>query len=94
MGELVDDADLKAHIRQATMRSDRRGLAFQHESGELAAVAPRLSPDALVLSDNAHESDAFLVWAERSGRRFTFFREEPSGHWWPGDGIGAAIGAK
>lgn len=67
---------------------------FQHESGELAAVAPRLSPDALVLSDNAHESDALLVWAERSGRRFTFFREEPSGHWWPGDGIGAAIGAK
>jgi len=193
MRELDDDAELKAHIRQATMRSDRRGLAdrdvrfgrrvgwyalaralqpehivetgtdkglgscvfaaallrnghgrvttvdvnpdsgylvtgqyedvvdrvigdsidvlrsgvtpvdlflhdswhtFEHESGELAAVAARLSHGALVLSDNAHESDALQVWAERSGRRFTFFREEPSGHWWPGDGIGAAIGAE
>jgi Methyltransferase domain len=193
MGELVDDADLKAHIRQATMHSDRRGLAdrdvrfgrrvgwyaltralqpehivetgtdkglgscvfaaallrnghgrvttvdvnpdsgylitgryasvvdrvmgdsidvlrsgstpvdlflhdswhtFEHESGELAAVAPRLSHGAMVLSDNAHESDALLRWAEQSGRRFTFFREEPSGHWWPGDGIGAASDAE
>jgi hypothetical protein len=67
---------------------------FEHESGELAAVAPRLSHGALVLSDNAHESDALLRWAERSGRRFTFFREEPSDHWWPGDGIGAASDAE
>ena len=67
---------------------------FEHESGELAAVAPRLSHGAMVLSDNAHETDALLRWAEESGRRFTFFREEPSGHWWPGDGIGAASDAE
>jgi hypothetical protein len=66
---------------------------FEHEFGELEAVAPRLSPGAMVLSDNAHDSDALLRWAEKSGRRFTFFREEPSGHWWPGDGIGAASDA-
>jgi Methyltransferase domain len=66
---------------------------YEHESGELAAVASRLSADAMVLSDNAHESDALLRWAERSARRFSFFREVPSGHWWPGDGIGAATNA-
>jgi hypothetical protein len=29
-------------------------------------------------------------WAERTGRHYLFFKEQPSGHWWPGDGIGAA----
>ena len=67
---------------------------FEHESGELAAVASRLSDGAMVLSDNAHESDALLKWAQRSGRRFSFFREEPAGHWWLGDGIGAASNAQ
>jgi hypothetical protein len=189
MRELDDDADLKAHIRQTTMRSDRRGLAdrdvkygrrvgwyaltralqpehivetgtdkglgscvfaaallrnghgrvttvdtnpdsgylvtgkyagvvdrvigdsidvlgsgatpvdlflhdslhtYEHETGELTAVASHLSSGALVLSDNAHLSDALLVWAGQTGRRFSFFREEPCSHWYPGDGIGAA----
>jgi hypothetical protein len=193
MRELNDDADLKAHIHQATMRSDRRGLAdrdvrfgrrvgwyaltralqpehivetgtdkglgscvfaaallrnghgrvttvdvnpdsgylvtgryadvvdrvfgdsinvlrsgatpvdlflhdslhtYEHETGELAAVAPRLSHGALVLSDNAHLSDALLVWAGQNGRQFSFFQEEPSSHWYPGDGIGAASSAE
>ena len=27
--------------------------------------------------------------AERTGRRYLFLREQPAGHWWPGDGIAA-----
>lgn len=65
---------------------------FEYETAELSAVAPRLSPQAVVLSDNAHLSDALARWAEAGGRRFSFFAEQPEGHWYPGDGIGAAWG--
>ena len=33
---------------------------FEHEAAELAAVGPRLTPNALVLSDNAHATDALM----------------------------------
>jgi predicted O-methyltransferase YrrM len=63
---------------------------YDYESAELAAVGPNLNADAIVLSDNAHESAALSDWAEGSGRHYLFFKEQPLGHWWPGDGIGAA----
>ena len=63
---------------------------FEHETAEFEAVERRLRSGAVVLSDNAHESDALSAWAERTGRRFSFFDERPSGHWYPGDGIGSA----
>jgi predicted O-methyltransferase YrrM len=63
---------------------------LEYELAELDAVQGRLSADAVVLSDNAHESDALSRWAEASGRTFSFFREQPQGHWYVGDGIGAA----
>jgi predicted O-methyltransferase YrrM len=63
---------------------------FEYETAEFTAVAPRLTDRAVVLSDNAHESEARAVWAEKSGRQFSFFAEQPAGHWYPGDGIGAA----
>lgn len=62
----------------------------EHELAELAAVGPRLAEQAVVLSDNAHCTDALADWADRTGRRFLFFREQPRGHWYPGAGIGAA----
>jgi predicted O-methyltransferase YrrM len=61
---------------------------YEHEAAEYA-VAP-LAPRALVLSDNAHGSDALMQWAEQTGRQFAFFAEEPDRHWYPGAGIGAA----
>ena len=63
---------------------------YDYETQELTAVEPHLRADAMVLSDNAHDSSALSDWAERSGRRFLFFKEQPYRHWWPGDGIGAA----
>ena len=61
-----------------------------YKTAELSAVEVRLSPQAVVLSDNAHATDALMVWAERTGRPFAFFAERPDDHWYPGDGIGAA----
>lgn len=63
---------------------------YDYETRELAAVEPNLRPDAIILSDNAHESSALSNWAERSARHYLFFKEQPRDHWWPGDGIGAA----
>jgi hypothetical protein len=63
---------------------------YEYETKEFTAVAPNLRADAIVLSDNAHDSAALSHWAEQTGRRYLFFREQPVDHWWPGDGIGAA----
>jgi len=61
-----------------------------HEAAELVAVAPHLSAKAVVLSDNAHATDELAQWAEAQGWRFAFFCERPTGHWYPGGGIGIA----
>ena len=61
---------------------------YAHEMAEYQA-AP-LTPRALVLSDNAHATDALAEWSELAGRRFLFFDERPHRHWYPGAGIGAS----
>lgn len=63
----------------------------QHELSELRAVEGVLSPDAVVLSDNSHVTDALPSWAEAQGWSFLFFSEVPTDHWYPGGGIGAAF---
>lgn len=63
---------------------------YDYETRELKAVEPNLRANAIVLSDNAHCSSALSDWAERKGLHYLFFKERPSRHWWPGDGIGAA----
>src|SRR5436190_6339558 len=63
----------------------------EHEAKELRAVENRLSPRALVLSDNSDCTGELLAFAERTGRQFLFFAEKPKNHWWPGDGIGVAF---
>lgn len=62
----------------------------EHERAEIHAVSPRLSPEAVVLSDNAHATDVLQLWSESQGRRFLYFQEEPDRHWYPGAGIGAS----
>ena len=62
-----------------------------YEEGEYRAVAPHLSPAAVVVGDNCHCSDRLLRFALESGRQFLFFSEEPSRHWYPGGGVGVAF---
>jgi len=61
-----------------------------HEAEELELVASKLSPRALVLSDNAEVTDKLLEFARTTGREFLFFAEKPARHWCPGAGIGVA----
>lgn len=61
-----------------------------HERREFEAVEAKLSPDALLLTDNVTITNVLAEHAERTGRRFLAYRETPARHWFPGDGIGAA----
>lgn len=62
----------------------------EHESAEFELIAPALTADAVLLTDNAAETDVLAEIAERTGRRFLYFQEVPDGHWHPGDGTGIA----
>lgn len=62
-----------------------------HEAGEYEVALPRLSDGALVLSDNAHASDALWRFARRTKRRYLYFAEQPRDHWYRGAGIGLAL---
>lgn len=61
-----------------------------HETAELRAVESKLRRGAVVLSDNAHVTDALATWAQDRHWSFLYFAEEPEDHWHPGNGIGAA----
>jgi Methyltransferase domain len=85
-----DSIDMLGSLKDVDMFLHDSLHTYDYESGELKAVEPNLRADAVILSDNAHESPALSDWAERSGRHYLFFKEQPLDHWWPGDGIGAA----
>jgi predicted O-methyltransferase YrrM len=62
-----------------------------YEQNEYEVIKDKLSPDAVVLGDNSHLTDRLFQFALKTNRRFLFFKEEPSNHWYPGAGIGAAF---
>lgn len=64
--------------------------SVEHETAEFAAIDPKLASGAVLLTDNAAETDVLARIAERTGRRFLYFHEVPDGHWHPGDGTGIA----
>jgi Methyltransferase domain len=60
----------------------------QYELTEYRTVSAQLSSGSIVLGDNSHTSEALMIFARESGRRFLFFAEQPLEHWYPGAGIG------
>jgi hypothetical protein len=64
-----------------------------YERAEYETIRTQLSDRAIVLGDNSHGNDELATFAELSGRRFLFFREEPLDHWYPGGGIGICYSA-
>lgn len=69
------------------------GFTAEHERAELAAAAPLLAPDALVLATKSYCWPELQDWSERQGRGFLHFGEKPRDHWYPGVGIGASFPA-
>ena len=68
----------------------------EYEWAEFIAIEPRLHSGSLVLSDNSNVTPKMREFAQRIGKTFLYFQDQPKDHWWPGDGIGAAFvpGAK
>ena len=60
----------------------------EYESAEYEAIAPLLNATSLILGDNSHSTDSLREFAEKTGRPYVFFREQPHNHWYPGAGIG------
>ena len=63
----------------------------EYEWAEFLAIEPRLHPASIVLSDNSQQSPKMREFAARIGRSYLYFQDQPTRHWWPGDGIGAAF---
>lgn len=62
----------------------------EHEAAEFRMIEEKLSETAVLLTDNAAETDVLLRHAENTGRGFLCFQETPARHWHPGDGTGFA----
>ena len=62
-----------------------------HEYKEYEAIFERLTTNGIVLSDNAHASDALEQWSRLQNRQFLYFNEIPSNHWYPGASFSASI---
>lgn len=60
----------------------------EYEAREYEVIAPKLAPGAVILSDNAHVSDALERHSRTHGRSYLYFHEQPQGHWYRGAGIG------
>ncbi|PXY37846.1 class I SAM-dependent methyltransferase [Prauserella flavalba] len=61
-----------------------------HERAEFTLMEGKLTENAVLLTDNAAETDVLIEHAEKTGRRFLYFQEQPEDHWHPGDGTGIA----
>lgn len=62
-----------------------------YEAAEYEAVHPLLSEDGVIVGDNSHVTAVLHDFSIRHGRSFLFWKEEPSGHWYPGGGIGLSF---
>ncbi len=64
---------------------------YEHEKRELEIALEHAAPTIVLISDNAHTTTALRDVATLAGGRYSFFRERPVGHFYPGAGIGLAI---
>jgi hypothetical protein len=62
-----------------------------YEYREYLTIRDKISENAVLLGDNSHVSDKLSIFSSETKRNFIFFREEPSGHWYPGGGIGISF---
>jgi predicted O-methyltransferase YrrM len=62
-----------------------------HEILELKALEKKLCKNSIVISDNAHDSNALFEWSKKMERNYLFINEQSKKHWYPGDGVGISI---
>jgi predicted O-methyltransferase YrrM len=62
----------------------------KYEAKEYQIISKLLKKSSIVMGDNSHGSPELCKFAERTNRKFTFFKERPEDHWYYGAGIGFA----
>jgi len=62
--------------------------SLDYEAAEYETIADKLSPGAVILSDNARCSSRLLEFSLNRKRNYLYFQENPVHHWFPGAGIG------
>lgn len=67
---------------------------YAHELAEFQLIAPALAPNGVILTDNAHVTDALATFSSTADRRFSFWHERPRDHFYPGGGIGISAGKR
>lgn len=63
----------------------------EYEYLEYKEIVNKLSPGAIIISDNAHATDSLAKFSMEESRHFLFFREEPKEHWYPGGSVGISF---
>lgn len=64
--------------------------SYEHERFELETAAAAME-SGILLSDNSHETSALSDISEKIGARYSFWKERPRNHFYPGAGIGMAV---
>jgi cephalosporin hydroxylase len=64
---------------------------YEHETFELETAVRHAAERLVLVSDNAHASDALPDLCGRLGIQYHHFRERPRDHFYPGAAIGLAI---
>jgi len=62
-----------------------------YEAAEYQTVKGKLSPNAVIVGDNAHVTSKLAEFSVQEGRPFMYFAEEPAQHWYGGGGIGISL---
>lgn len=63
----------------------------EHETREYSLVSDALSSRAVILSDNAHSTHSLKDYSKEHNRTFSFWKEQPKLHFYPGAGIGLSV---
>jgi predicted O-methyltransferase YrrM len=63
----------------------------EYEAAEYRVIEQKVPASAIVIGDNCERTDELLQFAQRTGRRFLFAREESERHIHPGTGVGIAF---
>jgi len=64
---------------------------YEHEQFELALALERGAENVVLVSDNAHATDALSDLCREHTLSYGLFRERPRAHFYPGAGLGLAL---
>lgn len=62
--------------------------SYEYEQNEFSALQDKLNDNAVVITNKATFSKALFELSRNLNKNYSFFKEQPLGHWYEGAGIG------